>query len=105
MTEPLGAAAKLGRCRGYSQTASHDDRQSLANANSVAIVDCAVTEHQLAYLLDVFGPDRILMGTDYPFDMGEYEPIGHVAALDLDDRTFSAVCEANARRALGLGRA
>ena len=22
--------------------------------------------HQLAYLLDVFGPDRILMGTDYP---------------------------------------
>ena len=35
--------------------------------------------HQLAYLIDVFGPDRILMGTDYPFDMAEYNPIGHVA--------------------------
>ena len=26
------------------------------------------TPHQLRYMLDVFGPDRILMGTDYPFD-------------------------------------
>ena len=26
------------------------------------------TYHQLAYLIDVFGPDRIVMGTDYPFD-------------------------------------
>ena len=63
------------------------------------------TYHQLAYLIDVFGPDRILMGTDYPFDMGEYDPIGHVGALDLDDRTFSAVCGGNAALALGLSRA
>jgi aminocarboxymuconate-semialdehyde decarboxylase len=63
------------------------------------------TEHQLAYLIDVFGADRILMGTDYPFDMGEYDPIGHVSALDLDDRTFSAVCGGNAALALGLNGA
>jgi aminocarboxymuconate-semialdehyde decarboxylase len=31
--------------------------------------------HQLAYLLDLFGPDRILMGTDYPYDMAEYNPM------------------------------
>jgi len=37
------------------------------------------TYHQLAYLIDVFGPDRIVMGTDYPFDMAEYNPIGHIA--------------------------
>ena len=36
------------------------------------------TYHQLAYLIDVFGPDRILMGTDYPFDIAEYNPIGHI---------------------------
>jgi hypothetical protein len=29
--------------------------------------------------LAVFGPDRIVMGTDYPFDMAEYNPIGHIA--------------------------
>ena len=39
------------------------------------------TYHQLAYLIDVFGPDRIVMGTDYPFDMAEYNPIGHVAGV------------------------
>ncbi|MBR0775161.1 amidohydrolase family protein [Bradyrhizobium diazoefficiens] len=60
------------------------------------------TEHQLAYLIDVFGADHILMGTDYPFDMAEYDPIGHVAALDLDERTFAAVCGGNAALALGL---
>ena len=37
--------------------------------------------HQLAYLIDVFGPDRIMMGTDYPFDMAEYNPIGHIAGV------------------------
>jgi aminocarboxymuconate-semialdehyde decarboxylase len=45
------------------------------------------------------------MGTDYPFDMGEYDPIGHVSALDLDDRTFSAVCGGNAALALGINAA
>jgi len=28
------------------------------------------TYHQLAYMIDVFGPDRIVMGTDYPFEHG-----------------------------------
>jgi aminocarboxymuconate-semialdehyde decarboxylase len=60
------------------------------------------TEHQLAYLIDVFGPDRILMGTDYPFDMAEYDPIGHVGSLDLDSKTFSAICGGNSALALGL---
>ena len=60
------------------------------------------TEHQLAYLIEVFGPDRIVMGTDYPFDMGEYDPIGHVAGLELDDQTFSAICGGNAALVLGL---
>ena len=61
------------------------------------------SSHQLAYLLDVFGPDRILMGTDYPFDMGEYDPVGHIAGLhDMDDGTLSALCGGNAVRAFGL---
>jgi aminocarboxymuconate-semialdehyde decarboxylase len=42
------------------------------------------------------------MGTDYPFDMGEYDPIGHVAGLELDDPTMSAICGGNAALALGL---
>ena len=36
------------------------------------------TYEQLKYLVDVFGANKIVMGTDYPFDMGEDDPIGHV---------------------------
>jgi aminocarboxymuconate-semialdehyde decarboxylase len=60
------------------------------------------TEHQLAYMIDLFGTDRIVMGTDYPFDMAESDPIGHVASLDLDARDFEAICGGNAALALGL---
>lgn len=59
--------------------------------------------HQLAYLLGLFGPDRILMGTDYPFDMGEYNPIGHIAGVDgMDEATLRALCGGNAARVLGV---
>jgi len=39
------------------------------------------TYHQAGRnLIDVFGPDpQSWMGTDYPFDMAEYNPIGHIA--------------------------
>ena len=61
------------------------------------------TYHQLAYLIDVFGPDRILMGTDYPFDMAEYNPIGHVAGVEgMDDATLAKIAGGNAARVLGL---
>ncbi|WP_315833765.1 amidohydrolase family protein [Bradyrhizobium prioriisuperbiae] len=59
--------------------------------------------HQLAYLLDVFGPDRILMGTDYPFDMAEYNPIGHIAGVNgMDESTLAQLTGGNAIRVLGL---
>ena len=59
--------------------------------------------HQLAYLLDLFGPDRILMGTDYPFDMAEFDPIGQIADVPgMDEATLVALTGGNARRVLGL---
>jgi aminocarboxymuconate-semialdehyde decarboxylase len=59
--------------------------------------------HQLAYLIDVFGPDRILMGTDYPFDMAEYNPVGHIAGVQgMDELTLAQIAGGNAARVLGL---
>ena len=60
------------------------------------------TYHQLAYLIDVFGPDRIVMGTDYPFDMAEFDPIGHLACAGLDQSTIAAIAGGNAKKLLGL---
>ncbi|MCA6108273.1 amidohydrolase family protein [Bradyrhizobium cenepequi] len=61
------------------------------------------TYHQLAYLLEVFGPDRILMGTDYPFDMAEFNPIGHIAGVNgMDEATLAQLAGGNAIRLLDL---
>lgn len=35
----------------------------------------------LNYLVETVGPERIVMGTDYPFDMGDYDSVKTVAAV------------------------
>ena len=61
------------------------------------------TPHQLEALIKTFGADHIVMGTDYPFDMLEYDPIGHVNSVEgLDDATRAALCGGNAKKLLGL---
>ena len=61
------------------------------------------TPHQLEYLVRVFGADHILMGTDYPFDMGEYDPIGHIAEVkSFDKKTKAKLAGGNAKKLLGL---
>jgi len=61
------------------------------------------TPHQLENLVRVFGTDHILMGTDYPYDMGEYDPVGHVASVEsFDAKTIAAIAGGNARRIFGL---
>ena len=43
------------------------------------------------------------MGTDYPFDMLEHDPIGHVASVDsFDDKTRAALVGGNAKKMLGM---
>jgi aminocarboxymuconate-semialdehyde decarboxylase len=59
------------------------------------------TGHQLRHLVEVFGADNVLLGTDYPFDMAEMDPIGHVMGAGLAAATAAAVCGGNAARLLG----
>jgi aminocarboxymuconate-semialdehyde decarboxylase len=66
-------------------------------------VDTVVfTPHQLKALVDLFGADHVIMGTDYPFDMAEYDPIGHVAECGFDPATTVAIVGGNARKLLGI---
>jgi len=66
-------------------------------------VDTVVfTPQQLKYLIDLFGPDHVLMGTDYPYDMADYDPMGHLGVSALDASTMAAVAGGNAKRLLGL---
>lgn len=69
----------------------------------VYIDNVVFTPHQLNALVEVFGADHLVMGTDYPFDMLEYDPIGHLNSADsLDDTTRAAIAGGNAKKLLGL---
>jgi aminocarboxymuconate-semialdehyde decarboxylase len=67
-------------------------------------VDSVVfTPHQLAALVEVFGVDHVLMGTDYPFDMAEFDPLGHLSDTpSLDAAARAAIAGGNAKKLLGL---
>jgi aminocarboxymuconate-semialdehyde decarboxylase len=44
-----------------------------------------------------------LMGTDYPYDMAEYDPLEHLAATkSLDATAVAAIAGGNARKLLGM---
>ncbi len=60
------------------------------------------TPHQLQELVRLYGADHILMGTDYPFDMGDYDPVGFVCNAGLDADSVAAICGDNTKRLLGL---
>jgi len=61
------------------------------------------TAHQLAQLIEVFGADHIVMGSDYPFDMAEFDPIGHLASLKhLDSAAMASIAGGNAQRLLRM---
>ena len=53
-------------------------------------------------LIDVFGADRILVGSDYPFAIMDADPDARTRSLDLAPETLAAVRAGNARRWLGL---
>lgn len=60
------------------------------------------TPHQLRNLVDVFGAGQIVMGTDYPYDMAESDPVGHLASAELDEATFAAIAGGNSRKLFGI---
>ena len=58
---------------------------------------------QLSFLIEKYGADHILLGTDYPYDMGEDDPLDLISrAHGLDHDQRAAVCGLNAARLLKL---
>jgi aminocarboxymuconate-semialdehyde decarboxylase len=60
----------------------------------------------LAFLVEQVGPDHVLMGTDYPFPMGDPSPVGTVNAIPgLSDEQRQLILGENVARLLaGVGR-
>jgi aminocarboxymuconate-semialdehyde decarboxylase len=88
--------------------ARSDAHGSLPHAPSMYLkkiyIDTIVfTPHQLEALVKLFGPGKILLGTDYPYDMGEYDPIGHLASVDgMGTEMMAAIAGGNAKQLFGV---
>ena len=54
------------------------------------------------FVLDSFGASQVCVGSDYPFAMGDPDPLGALEKSGLDAATLAAVTSGNARRFLGL---
>ncbi|WP_386066532.1 amidohydrolase family protein [Tahibacter sp. UC22_41] len=63
---------------------------------------CVHDPHALRYLVDVAGADRVMLGTDYPFPLGEQEPGSGIAALQLDETAAARLYHGTALQWLDL---
>ena len=108
------AAHGGGYLPGYSGRIDHgwgarsDAHGDLPNPPSTYLkkiyVDTIVfTPHQLESLVTFCGADHVLLGTDYPYDMADYDPLGLLAACDeLNPEQVSAIAGGNAKRLFGF---
>jgi aminocarboxymuconate-semialdehyde decarboxylase len=66
-------------------------------------VDTVVFEPRvLSHVMDAVGVDKIVFGTDYPYDMGAYTPHAFLEQTIADAGTRAAVMGANAAALLGI---
>jgi aminocarboxymuconate-semialdehyde decarboxylase len=58
---------------------------------------------QVKFLVDRYGADHVLLGTDYPYDMGDDDPLALLGATEgLDQYQIDLISGGNAARLLGL---
>ena len=57
----------------------------------------------LEYLVANFGADKVLLGSDYPYDMGDPEPVQSLHRTKIGANELAAISHANAQRLLGIG--
>jgi aminocarboxymuconate-semialdehyde decarboxylase len=59
---------------------------------------------QVRYLVDTYGAEHVLLGTDYPYDMGDEDPLSLLAVAGLTQEQVDLVAGGNAARLLGCVR-
>ena len=57
----------------------------------------------LEYLVANFGAEKVLLGSDYPYDMGDPEPVQSLHRTKIGANELEAISHANAQRLLGIG--
>jgi aminocarboxymuconate-semialdehyde decarboxylase len=60
------------------------------------------SEAQLEHLVNTWGADHVVIGTDYPYDMGYYKPVEFVNGAKLTREQKEQIIGLNAAKLLGL---
>jgi aminocarboxymuconate-semialdehyde decarboxylase len=58
----------------------------------------------LRLVVDKHGPERVLMGSDYPFLLGDEDPVAGVEAAELSDDVTHAILEENVWKFMRSGK-
>jgi len=56
----------------------------------------------LEYLVANFGADHVVLGSDYPYDMGDPEPVASLRAARIDPSSVEQIASGNACKLLGI---
>ena len=65
----------------------------------------AFDSQMLRHMIDRYGPEQVLLGTDYPYDMGVEDPVGAIGTIPRLKRADRALIEGgNAARLLKIKR-
>jgi aminocarboxymuconate-semialdehyde decarboxylase len=102
----LAVRGRMRHAHGFQPQAKSRLRESPENSIRRFHFDTLTHDDALLRgLIDYAGPDRVLLGSDYPFDMGDARHVNTVRALDLAPEVEAAVLGGNAERLLGLAPA
>jgi aminocarboxymuconate-semialdehyde decarboxylase len=65
---------------------------------------CVFSSDLIDVLVGMAGADRVMMGSDYPFDMGDEDPVGRVNKTNLSDADKQKLLFGNAGRLFGIAQ-
>lgn len=95
----LARADHAYRVRPESRTMQ---REPSAYLDSLYFDSLVYSSGELSRLVQAVGADHVVVGTDYPFDMGVADPIARLDAVGLPQQDRDAVAGTTASRLLGL---
>jgi aminocarboxymuconate-semialdehyde decarboxylase len=97
----LAVRGRMRHAHGFQPQASARLRESPEDSIRRFYFDTLTHDDQLLRaLIDYAGPDHVLLGSDYPFDMGDARHVDTVRALGLNAEMEAAILAGNAERLL-----
>jgi aminocarboxymuconate-semialdehyde decarboxylase len=97
----LAVRGRMRHAHGFQPQASARLRESPEDSIRRFYFDTLTHDDQLLRaLIDYAGPDHVLLGSDYPFDMGDARHVDTVRALGLGFDAEAAILAGNAERLL-----